>query len=699
MTDRIVRRAGVPQKLSALAAALLAIAGNAEAQNEGAAGQSSAESVDQVVVFGRATDLIGAAETASEGSVSGADLLIRPMIKTAEVLEAVPGMVVAQHSGSGKANQYFMRGFQLDHGTDFTTIVDGMPMNFRTHGHGQGYLDVNGMLPETIDRIDYRKGTYRADVGDFSMAGASFIRTIDRLDDDYMALEGGENGWMRFAGGGTAELDNGAAWTTIGEFKTYDGPWELEEELEHFSVWTKYLRPTDFGDLAFTLSGYEADWKPTEQMPERVFGSDICEDKYCTLDPTAIGTTSRWIGTAILTGDTWDASVYAQHYDWHMLQDPTYEFQINQFDQRMTLGGRYDNLLVSNDRLDFSWGAEFRYDDISKVGFDSYDDGIFQFNVIDNDIVETSYGVYGEATFHVTDAFRLLLGLRGDYFDFDTAANQPGTPTADSAGTVVGSASDNATSPKFGLAYTVGEHVELYGNWGEGFHSNDARGPFNPDFPVPVLAPGEGQEVGARFEFGNFNITATQWWLDLESELIFVGDSNAVEPRGGSERDGIELVVFWQATEWLGIDAVFTDSTARYVDASEGAFVEGAIENSSAIGISATRNNWEASIRARHMGPYALTPDNAHRSESNTGINIRGAYTFNKVQLYAELINAFDDDGKDITYWYEAYVEGYDDVVNGAASIDDIDCEAINCQLSRAREPRTLRVGLKYIFE
>jgi outer membrane receptor protein involved in Fe transport len=698
MTDRIARQAGAPLKLTALAAALLAITGNAPAQEEGAAGQASAESVDQVVVFGRSTDLLGAADAASEGTIAGADLLVRPMLKTAELLEAVPGTVAVQHSGSGKANQYFLRGFNLDHGTDFTTVIDGMPMNFRTHGHGQGYLDVNGMLPETVERIDYRKGTYRADLGDFSMAGAALVTTIDRLDETYIALEGGEFSWQRLGAGGTLDLADDAALTFLGEFKSYDGPWELEEGLEHVAVWAKYLRPTDFGDVEFTLSGYEGDWHPTEQIPERVIGSPVCADAFCALDPTAGGNTSRWIGTAILSGSDWDASAYVQHYDWFMQSNPTYEAQINQFDKRMTVGGRFDTLALTRSNFDLGWGAELRYDDIGPVGVDSYDAGQFVENISDNDVTEASYGLYTEATLRPTDAFRVILGLRGDYYDFDATANQPGTVTPDSNGTIVGSATDSRVSPKFGLAYTVGDNVELYGNWGKGFHSNDARGVVNPVNPVAGLAPGEGQEVGARFEFGNFNITTTHWWLDLDSELIFVGDSNAVEPRGSSERDGTEITFFWQPTDWLGVDAVFTDSTARYLDNPDGEHIEGSLEQAAQFGISATRNNWEASLRMRYMGPYALTPDNSQRAGSSTTVSLRGAYDFNRIQLYAELINALDNDGKDIVYWYEAYVEGYDDVVNGAASIDDIDCDVINCRMSRQKEPRTLRVGLKYHF-
>jgi outer membrane receptor protein involved in Fe transport len=645
-----------------------------------------AEGLEEIVVFGRSLELVGRAEAATEGTVGGADLLVRPMLRVAELLEVVPGMVAAQHSGSGKANQYFLRGFNLDHGTDFTTYVDGVPLNLRSHGHGQGYLDINGLLPQTVERIDYRKGTYRADVGDFSMAGSSFITTIDRLDAPFASLESGDNGWGRLAAGGTVDAGE-ATLTGLVERKAYDGPWELGEDLRHTSAWGKYLRPTSFGDLAATLSLYDAQWRPTEQIPERVLGSAVCEDEYCVLDPTATGETSRWIATLVLNGDTWRGSAYLQHYDWSMQSNPTYDFQLNQFDERYTAGGRYERTVLETDKIDVNLGAELRYDDIKDVGLDEFDAGQFVTNVSRNSIEETSIGAFVEAGFSPTERLRFLVGLRADRYEFDAVAK--------SLGSYEGHATDSRVSPKLGVAYTVTDDIELYGNWGKGFHSNDARGVVNELDPVPGLSPGEGYETGARFEIGALRISAAYWWLDLDSELIFVGDSNAVEPRGGSKREGYELTFFYRPLDWLGIDAVYTGSRARYVDNPDGPYVEGSVEHAGQIGLSAVKERWEASARVRYLGEYALTPDNAERAGAETAVNLRGAYKVGKATLYAELLNAFDQDGKDIVYWYEAYIGGFD--APGLSS-DDIDCAVTNCRMSRAEEPRTLRFGVTYEF-
>jgi outer membrane receptor protein involved in Fe transport len=648
--------------------------------------QASDGVLEEIIVFGRGTQLLGAAEAASEGSVGGADLLVRPMLRVAEVLEVVPGMVAVQHSGSGKANQYFLRGFNLDHGTDFLTEVDGVPWNLRSHGHGQGYLDVNGLLPETIERIDYRKGPYRADIGDFATVGGAYITTIERLEQSYLALEAGENGWGRLAGGGSVEVGDGV-FTALGEYKTYDGPWQLQEGLEHFSIWSKFHQPTEFGTLSVTLQGYEGDWHPTEQVPERAIGSAVCPTPYCTLDQTAGGNTSRWIAAAQLDGDDWSARAYLQYYDWYMQSNPTYDFQINQFDKRVTTGGRYDKYLIENSNVELSVGADFRYDDIGPVGLDHYDAGSFVENISNNDITETSAGVYVEASLLPTDNLRFLLGARADYFDFDVKAAN--------ANSFAGKKTDSQVSPKLGIAYSVGENVELYGNWGEGFHSNDARGVVNQTDPIPGLATGTGYEAGARIEVGDLRVTTAYWWLHQDSELIFVGDSNSVEPKGGSRREGYELTLFWRPIDWLGIDAVYTGSTARWIDNPDGDYIEGSVEHAGQIGVAATKDNWEASLRVRYLGPYALTPDNAHRAQGKTSVNMRGAYTLGKKTFYAELINIFDNDGKDIVYWYEAYAPGFDPPGQSSA---DIDCSVTNCRVSRAEEPRTLRFGLKWAF-
>jgi len=646
------------------------------------ADKEQARMIEETVVFGRATHQIGEAAAASEGSVGGADLAIRPLLQVAELLEAVPGMVAVQHSGSGKANQYFMRGFNLDHGTDFTNSIDGVPINLRSHGHGQGYLDVNGLIPETVERIDYSKGTYNADSGDFSMAGRSQMHSIDRFEKGFISAEGGSNGWQRLAVGSSIAIGDGTL-TGIAQHKAYDGRWQSAEELDHKSLWIKYIQDTELGTVSASLSGYSARWNPTEQVPESAIGATaivaapgldigdvVCKNAFCSLYD-ADGKTDRWIATVQLETDSWEGALYLQSYDWEMSSNPTYDAPLNQFDKRTIMGGHLEHSYQLTEGLTTRAGVEFRYDDIDNVGV-SHAGGAAQ-----NAIEEGSVAIYGDVEWQVTNDFRISPGLRVDYYDFDVG-DKNGLSEA-------GHASDSLLSPKLALAYTLSDAIELYANWGRGFHSNDARGVVNDTDPVEGLAEGIGYETGLRYEFGGLRLTATLWWLNLDSELVFVGDDNSVEAKGGSEREGVEIVAFWQPSNWLAIDAVYAISDARFTDpeiAGED-HVDGSVEDSGQVGFTITYGEWDVSARVRYLGEYALLPDDSQRADSVTSVNIRAARTFGDLSVYGEILNASDSDGKDIVYYYGTNVAGLGPDEG---------------RVSRAKEPRSYRLGLRYNF-
>jgi outer membrane receptor protein involved in Fe transport len=649
------------------------------------------EDLEEIVVYGRGERLIGAASAASEGAIAGADLAVRPLLRVAELLEAVPGMIAVQHSGSGKANQYFLRGFNLDHGTDFTTLIDDVPINLRTHGHGQGYLDVNGLMPETVERIDYRKGPYRADLGDNALAGAARITTIRRFDRPFAAVEAGSFGWRRVAGGGTVALGSGEL-TLAGQWKTYDGPWELPEDLKHFSSFLKYGAPTSFGRIEASLMSYDAKWRPTEQIPERAIGTPVCEDEFCALDDTATGRTERHIATLRLTGDDWRASLYGQYYDWDMYSDPTYDYQIHQWDERYTLGGYAQRQFRASDALDFTLGAETRFDDIRDVRVDHTEARELVGTLGRHSAKELSLAGFAEAHWRPVDNLRLMAGLRADWYDFRTRAKATEflDPEDDEATVPAldGSDDDAIVSPKLGAAWQLSDVVELYANWGRGFHSNDARGVTASAVPVPGLVKGSGAEVGARYQRGTFSFTATLWHLDVDSELKFVGDSNSVEPGAASRRRGYELVGFWRPLPGLAIDATWTGSRARYRGelATPGETrVAGAVETAGELGVSWLHGPWELSARLRHLGEFPLTEDNSERADDEQCLNLRGAWKRGGWTLYAELLNVFNARGKDIVYWYESYLPA-------------IDTGPTEGRLSRVEEPRTVRVGLSYRF-
>ena len=639
-----------------------------------------------IYVYGRGEQRIGQAGAASEGGVAGADIELRPLLRPAELLEATPGLIATQHSGGGKANQYFLRGFNLDHGTDLSVYIDDMPMNFRTHGHGQGYLDVNGLIPETVRRLDYRKGPYRADTGDFSFVGTSAITTHDRME-PFALAEVGMYDYRRFVAGGSAKVGPGDL-LVVGQAKFYDGPWDLPEDFDGYSGFVKYSVPLGMGRLQATLNVFDASWAPTEQIPERAIGT-LVPDAFGTLDPTLRGSTERQILTLGYQSNDWRLTAYLQHYDWSLLSnftffldDPVNGDQLRQYDKRWTYGGRIEHTFNLSDKLSLRVGTELREDSQPRLGLDETIAGVKEVTVGAFDVKETSAGFYAEAIVRPAERLMVIGGLRGDWYRFRTEALEGDTSWS-------GVAKDHGIAPKIGVNYEVADGVALYANWAEGFHSNDARGVTNPDDPAPGLVEGTMREVGARFERGGLILTGVYWWSDIESELIYVGDAGAVEPSDPGKRHGYELTAFYKPNSWLAVDAVWTGSRAHYVGLPEGEnFVPGALRSAGELGLSALFPEWNAAARLRYLGPHALIEDNSVRGESTLLVNLRAAWTpqsFEGWEIYGELLNALDSKAHDIDYFYETRLPGEPP-------------EGVAGRNSRIVEPRQVRVGIKKTF-
>lgn len=646
-----------------------------------------ADSGEVIYVYGRGERRIGEALAASEGGVAGADLEIRPLLRPGEILEATPGLIATQHSGGGKANQFFLRGFNLDHGTDFSLSIDDMPVNFRTHGHGQGYLDINGLIPESVERVDYRKGPYRADVGDFSLVGAAMITTKDHVD-PFATLEVGSYGYRRLVAGGSLSLGSGEL-LAMGQVKVNDGPWELPEDFTGYSGLLKYSAPLGDGDFQIALHLFDATWAPTEQLPERLIGTPLCEDRYCALDTSLRGYTRRQVLTANYESDAWRITVYAQHYDWSLLSNFTYFLddpingdQLRQFEQRWTFGGRLERNFQLGDRLTLRTGAEARFDDIGPIGLDQTINGALEFNYNSFDVREQSAALYAETVWEPVDRLFVTAGLRGDAFNFRTTA-------LDGVDVWSGNASDEIITPKFGANYEVVYGVALYANYGEGYHSNDARGVTNPTDPAAGLVHGDFRELGFRFERGGLIFTGVHFWSSIDSELIYVGDRGAVEPSDPSRRRGYEFTAFWKPNNWLAIDAVWTGAHARFVGLPEGEnMVPGALESSGELGLSAAFRQWNTSLRVRYMGPHSLIEDNSQRGEATLLANARIAWTpdnFMGLEFYGEVMNLLDAQDDDIDYFYATRFPGEP-------------AEGVEGRNSRVVEPRQVRIGMTKRF-
>ncbi|MEO0061860.1 MAG: Pesticin receptor precursor [Pseudomonadota bacterium] len=639
-----------------------------------------------IIVYGRGEKRIGEAGAASEGGVAGADIEVRPLLRPGELLEATPGLIATQHSGGGKANQFFLRGFNLDHGTDFAVSQDDVPLNFRTHGHGQGYLDVNGLIPETVRRVDYRKGPYRADAGDFSFVGSSTITTQDRMA-PFVAMEAGQYGYRRVVGGGSVKLGGGDL-LVVGQTKLNDGPWQLPESFEGYSGYIKYTVPLGDGTLRASATLFKADWAPTEQLPERAVGTFVA-DRYGTLDPSLRGRTEREIMALTYQSDAWRLSAYAQHYDWSLLSnftffldDPVNGDQLRQYDQRWTYGGRAERTVTLNDSLSLRLGAEARLDQIGPIGLDRTILGQKNFTVGAFDVSERSLGLYAEAVWKPVERMMVIGGLRGDAYGFRSTALGGESSWS-------GKVNDHAVAPKIGVNYEVADGIALYANYGQGFHSNDARGVTNPVNPAPGLVEGTFKETGFRFERSGLILTSVYWWSSIASELIYVGDSGAVEPSDPARRHGYEITAFFKPNHWLALDGVWTGSKARYVGLPQGQnYVPGALESSGELGLSAIFPDFNAAARLRYLGPHALLEDNSQRGEQTVLVNLRAAWTPRSIagfEIYGELLNLFNSKKDDIDYFYVTRLPGEP-------------AEGIEGRNSRIVEPRQFRIGVKKTF-
>jgi hypothetical protein len=655
-----------------------------------------AEVLPEVTTLGRRENLIGEATSASEGVVGPTELGERPRLRTGDLVEYVPGMVATQHSGSGKANQYFLRGFNLDHGTDFASFVDGMPVNLRTHGHGQGYTDLNFVIPELVEELAYRKGPYHADVGDFGSAGSVSFRLAERLPTRTLEGEVGEFGWRRVIGTGTASAGD-AALTWGVEAQGYAGPWtDLDEDVRKRNLTLKGSMPAGTGTAHVLLLAYDNRWNSPDQIPQRAVASGLI-DRLGSIDGTLGGDTRRsslsggWRGP--LAGGAFEATAYTIDYRldlWsnftYFLDDPDAGDQFRQFDDRRVHGFAAKQAW-QDDRWRLRVGIDGRRDDIDRVGLCRTVARRCTTFVRDDAVVEDSLSAWIDGEWRFTSALRAHAGLRRDDFDFEVDALQPENS---------GRADDGLTSAKAGLVYTVADPLELYLSWGEGLHSNDARGATitvdpasgEPAERVDPLVRSRGSELGARLFLGErVHATFALWQLDLESELLFVGDAGNTEATRPSARRGAELGVYWFGGERWNAELEVEYTRARFDDADPaGERIPGAIPLVASGGVNWTFDRgWFATARVRHFGRYPLIEDDSERAQGSTVVNLRAGRRFGRWTASLDVLNALDSDDRDIEYFYASRLPG-----EPADGVEDVHFHPL--------EPRAVRFALRYDF-
>ncbi len=653
----------------------------------------------------------GEQTSASEGTVSGALLQRRPVLRPAEVLEFVPGVIVSQHSGDGKANQYHLRGFNLDHGTDFATWVDGMPVNMPTHAHGQGYTDLNFLIPELVQAIHYRKGTFAAEDGDFSSAGSARLQLKDQLEKNQATITVGENRFVRALVTGSAHVPAGPLLYAF-EGAHHDGPWQQPQHHQRVNALLRHGVQDGSTRHSFTAMLYSARWDSTDQVPQRAVDSGEI-GRFGTIDPSDGGHSQRsslsWQATRVVNDGEWQAGLYAIHSRLSLFSNFTYFLddaangdQFQQAEKRLVLGGQvqrsWTTPLAGLDSR-HSLGLQWRHDRLDPVGLYTAVGGERRDVIQQSRVRQTSVGLHGQSETRWLPWLRSVAGLRLDRVSVDVDSS-----VADNSGT----RSDVAPSPKLSLVFGPWAKTELFANTGWGFHSNDARGmtsrltaKVNPDTGsrdvigrADPLVRTLGHELGLRSEWlPGWHTNVALWQLNLDSELVFVGDAGETEASGASRRRGIEIGQHWQPAPGWWLDADVAWSKARFRqdqgDApSAGRHVPGAVERVASVGLSFDdKGPWTAQFQLRHFGPRDLIEDGSVRSKGTTLAYARlGRQLTPELRVWVDVFNLFNRKVSDIDYFYESRLASEP---SGQAAAD---------LHSHPAEPRTVRVSLAVAF-
>ncbi len=610
---------------------------------------------------------------ATEITVTPQQINAQPVMRPGEVLEQVPGLIITQHSGEGKANQYFLRGFNLDHGTDIALFVDGMPVNMRTHGHGQGYADINFLIPELIQSMRVRKGPYFADEGDFASAGAVHIDYVDRLPRNLAQVTAGSFGYLRGVVIGAHQVGPGTVLAAL-EATGYNGPWTSPDKLQKFNGVLRYSQGTALDGFSVTAMAFDSTWNSTDQVPQRAIDQGVI-DRFGTMDPSDGGLSRRYSlsGRWSMSTDTTVTQIngYVIRADMRLfnnftyfLDDPVNGDQFAQADKRVLGGINASHVIKSSFAslpVETTFGLQTRYDDI-RLGLYRTAQRQTLSTVRADEVQEASAGFYVQQVVRWTDWMRTVAGLRYDRYVGKVASDF--APNS-------GNANDGIVSPKLGIVFGPFRQTEFFVNFGEGFHSNDLRGATITIDPndrvttlanVPLLVKSRGGEVGIRSRLlPGLDTSLAFFLLDYDSELVFVGDAGTTEASRPSRRLGFEWTNVYHYSSWLRFDLNLAYTHARFTDIDPaGDHIPGAATTVATAGVNfGHAQGWFGAVRLRHFGSRPLIEDDSVRSGSTTLVNARLGYRFeNGTRLVLDAINLFNAKSNQIAYFYESRLPG-----------------------------------------
>jgi outer membrane receptor protein involved in Fe transport len=610
---------------------------------------------------------------ASAITISGAEVNARPFSRPGEALEVVPGLIVTQHSGEGKANQYFLRGFNLDHGTDLAISVDGMPVNMPTHGHGQGYADINFMIPELIQSVNVRKGPYFADVGDFGSAGSVAIDYVNKLPRNIAELTFGSFGYRRALAAGSTAVGAG---TLLAAFDgvAYDGPWDVPDNVRKLNGVLRYSQGTATDGFTLSAMAYSNGWNSTDQVAQRAIDQGLI-GRFSSLDPTDGGTSSRFslssnwaqsseYGQSKINAYAINSSLRLYNNFTYFLDDPINGDQFSQMDRRTVNGFNASHAFdvrIGGIETQTRVGLQTRGDDI-RVGLFKTLQRETLSTVREDSVREGNVGLWADTTARWTDWLRTTVGIREDYFAGRVLSDTPENS---------GNAQASMTSPKAGIVLGPWYKTEFYGNAGYGLHSNDIRGAtitvdpidkVTPQDRVPLLVRSKGAELGVRTKaVEGLTSSLALFVLDFDSELLFVGDAGTTEASRPSQRVGVEWTNQYKLLPWMRLDLDVAYTEPRFTDFDPaGNFIPGAPAWVVAGGVTfGDETGWFGTLRGRYFGPRPLIEDDSVRSQPSLIFNARAGYRFdNGLRLQLDVLNLFNAKTNQIEYYYLSRLPG-----------------------------------------
>ena len=659
--------------------------------------KSGGNTVHEVVVTASRANLLGVAQTASQGSITRKEVELRPIARIGQLYESVPGLVVTVHSGEGKANQYLLRGFNLDHGTDFASFVDGMPVNRPSNTHGQGYSDQNFLIPQVVNGIDYTKGPYYAAIGDFGAVGSGHVRLVDDLPNQISGMVGTFGDEEVFLGGTRHFGMDDRVWGAL-DVAHLDGPWDPSGDFRKVQAAARYSHGSDMDGFSLTGMYYQSVGRLLTDQPLRAYQQDLI-GRFGTLDPSDESKSQRFSlsGAYGVTGEAWklDLSAYAIRSTmtlWndftHYLDDPVNGDQEEQDEARTTLGGQgayTRSLTIGRVTSDTTFGLQLRYDDlfvdhrhtltrtpldycmIEQPSGPALAVPAVNFNCEADKIRLLDLAPYIENTTRWTPWLRTILGLREEYY----WASDRGEVTPFS-----GATHQFLFQPKGSIVLGPFYKTEFYVSAGRGFHSDDVRGVFGTvplsgfpgnAGPTPLLASATGEELGLRTNIvPRLQAEVAVFREDFRSELTYNADIGADEASAPSRREGVEVSAQYHPTPWLELNSDLAFSKARYQGdlaafGLDGPYISNAPTFIGSFGVLVDNlGPWFGGLQWRKLGAYPISDgDQLPKDKGYSEVNLDVGYKVTPtLKLQASVFNLFDSKANSSAFYYTARLPG-----------------------------------------